>query len=358
MKILFFVPYPLQEAPSQRFRFEQYFLSLNKRNIEYKVYPFFNTQAWHMLYSNGNTVKKALYLLIGFHKRFFQVFHTLTVEYVFVHREMTPIGPPILEWVIAKWFKKKIIFDFDDAIWLTDRAEEGSVLSFLKWRRKVNNICSWSYKVSCGNHYLRDHALRFNPASFYNPSTIDSAGRHNPTLYTSIKSGREIVIGWTGSHSTLKYLAALLPVLEQLQNQFSFVSVLVIADQPPNISLEKLTFIKWNLETEIEDLLKIDIGIMPLPDDEWAKGKCGFKALQYMSLEIPAVISPVGVNTYIINHGVNGYLASTEQDWFNYLSALISDEALRNKMGKLGREKVIKNYSVSSNTSNFLSLFE
>jgi len=358
MKIFFLVPYPLKESPSQRFRFEQYFEALTKAGHTYAIQTFLDSHNWHLFFKSGFIIKKLFSLAKGFLKRWLALLKTSKYDFVFVHREVAPIGPPIFEWIISRILKKKIIYDFDDAIWMTDRLGEGVFFRFFKWRRKVSSICSWSYKVSCGNHYLKDYALQFNSFAFYNPSTLDCVGHHNPTFYKPTKSAGEIVIGWTGSHSTLKYLTTIQPVIERLQNQFSFISFLVIADQLPTITLQKMTFIKWNPETEVADLLKIDIGIMPLPDDEWAKGKCGFKALQYMSLEIPAVVSPVGVNSSIINHGVNGYLAFTDKDWFNYLSALIIDQNLRNNIGKLGRETVIKNYSVSSNTANFLSLFE
>jgi glycosyltransferase involved in cell wall biosynthesis len=101
-----------------------------------------------------------------------------------------------------------------------------------------------------------------------------------------------------------------------------------------------------------------DIGIMPLPDDEWAKGKCGFKALQYMSLEIPAVVSPVGVNSEIVENGVQGFWCLSESEWFTRLEQLILNPEERKQMGRLGRQKVIQRYSVRSNTATFLSLFQ
>src|SRR5690606_28051456 len=119
-----------------------------------------------------------------------------------------------------------------------------------------------------------------------------------------------------------------------------------------------LVFLRWNKETEAEDLLKIDVGIMPLPNDEWSRGKCGFKALQYLAMKKPCVASPVGVNSEIIEHGVNGFLAESSEEWFIHLENLVRDESLRLQMGQAGRKKIIDHYSVVSNTSTFLSLFE
>ena len=155
----------------------------------------------------------------------------------------------------------------------------------------------------------------------------------------------------------LKYLNELQPVLQQLEQKYPQIKILVIADQPPRLSLTTVCFIRWSPETEVKDLSKIDIGIMPLPDDEWSKGKCGFKALQYMSLGKPALVSPVGVNTKIVDHGINGYHCSTADEWLNRIEYLLKRKDVCADMGKRGREKVINHYSVASNTFNFLSLF-
>ena len=358
MKILFLIPYPLKESPSQRFRFEQYFKTLQNQGFTIQCQSFLSVNNWHLFYKEGHPLLKALTLIRGTAKRVYALLIAPSCSFVFIHREASPVGPPVFEWVLAKLLRKKIIYDFDDAIWLTDRVNESTFLKAIKRRDKVNQICRLSYKVSCGNQYLADYALPFNDQIVINPTTIDCENMHNPARFEKKKKSGTIVIGWTGSHSTLKYLLLLEPVLQKLENQFDHVSFLVIADQLPPLRLNRLNFIKWNPDTEIEDLLKIDIGIMPLPDDEWSKGKCGFKALQYMALEIPAVISPVGVNTEIISEGVEGFLCSTDGEWLLALNKLIQDPTLRETMGKRGRKKIIDSYSISSNTSNFLSLFE
>ncbi|HLU85364.1 MAG TPA: glycosyltransferase family 4 protein, partial [Vicingaceae bacterium] len=118
----------------------------------------------------------------------------------------------------------------------------------------------------------------------------------------------------------------------------------------------KIKFVKWNQKTEIEDLSQIDIGIMPLPDDEWAKGKCGFKGLQYMALEIPTIMSPVGVNAEIIKDGENGFLANTDEEWITKIEWLIESEELRKKLGKAGRQTIIERYSIEANKDKYLAL--
>lgn len=146
-------------------------------------------------------------------------------------------------------------------------------------------------------------------------------------------------------------------MLREIQQKFAHVDLLVIADKPPEMNLPRVVFKPWSNETEIADLIHADIGIMPLPDDEWSKGKCGFKALQYMALEIPAVASNIGVNPQIIEDGKNGRLCHSDDAWLRALEELITNPALRKQLGLAGRQTVVDHYSVSSNSDNFLSLF-
>ena len=357
-KVLFITPYPKEAAPSQRFRFEQYLDILEANDYQIELAPFIDLETWHLLYDSGSSFKKMLGVAKGFIKRFFLVFRIGSTDHILIHREATPIGPPIFEWVATQIYKKKIIYDFDDAIWLPNTSEQNSLAAKLKFHHKVGKICKWAHKVSAGNEYLASYAKQFNSNVVINPTTIDTENLHNPKLLSSkSKIGNlKLTIGWTGTHSTLKYLDPIFPILDQLTEQFDF-TLLVISNLPPVTERNYLKFIKWSKETEIEDLTTFDIGIMPLTDDRWARGKCGFKALQYLALETPAIISPVGVNTQIVSHGKSGYLCSTDEEWELAIKSFLENPELIKKMGTEGRKHVVANYSVLSNTQNFLSLF-
>ncbi|MEM6523804.1 MAG: glycosyltransferase [Bacteroidota bacterium] len=356
MKILFLVPYPLGEAPSQRFRFEQYLPYLIKSNSKVTIKSFLDAEGWKVFYE-GKTIVILLHLLKGFIKRTYHILLATEYDFIFIHREVTPIGLPVCEWFLAKFFRKKIIYDFDDAIWLRD-PNESNLKSFIKCKWKVKYICKWSYKVSTGNKYLADYARNFNDHVIVNPTTVNTKTIHNPDLYAknNNRNKRQICIGWTGTHSTLQYLSLVVPVLKRLEKKYKFIFRLV-SNKEPDFSLKNLDFVQWKKETEIEDLMAIDIGIMPLADDQWSKGKCGFKALQYLALGKPALVSPVGINTQIIRHGVNGYHCKTEADWFKNLSYLLENQSICQSLGENGKLYVQKNYSVDSNVSNFLALF-
>lgn len=352
-KVAFIVPYPVGEAPSQRFRFEQYFVYLEEANIQYEIFPFLSLSTWEILYKPGNTFIKITGIINGFLRRCLLMFQLGKYDFVFIHREVSPIGPPIFEWIIAKVFRKKIIYDFDDAIWLPNTSENNKIVAGIKWHSKTSSICKWAYKVSCGNDYLCKYALAYNPNVVLNPTTIDTNNLHNQTKN---QQSNLPVIGWTGSHSTIEYLDDIIPIIAELEKKYAFKFV-VISNKKPNYNLESLEFVAWQKETEIDDLIQLNIGIMPLRKDAWSEGKCGFKALQYMSLGIPAIVSPIGVNKKIVTHKVNGYLVNNDEEWKQALEDLLQNVSERIAMGTQARLTIENNFSVNSNKKNFLALF-
>jgi glycosyltransferase involved in cell wall biosynthesis len=354
MKILFLIPYPIGKSPSQRFRFEQYFSLLISSGHSYQAQSFLSDRGWEIVYAKGKTFSKFMAVVNGFLRRLKSILIASRYDVVFIHREATPVGPPIFEWLVSKVLRKKIIYDFDDAIWLTDKTSEGRLEKFIRYRSKVSAICKWSFRVSCGNDFLCDYARQFNSNVVLNPTTIDT--EYHKTGHATKHD--KICIGWTGTHSTMKYLAEVSTALTTIARENPGIEFILISNDTTAPSfLKGAKMIKWTKDTEIEDLARIDIGIMPLPNDEWAMGKCGFKALQYMALEIPTIVSPVGVNVRIVTNEHNGLVCDTNAEWISALQRLIDDKSLRIKLGRAGRQKVIDNYSVTSNSRNFLELF-
>jgi glycosyltransferase involved in cell wall biosynthesis len=353
VKIAFIIPYPLAQAPSQRFRFEQYSILLKKKH-EIDYYSFWSEPAWQILYKEGKALLKVWHLFIGFMKRSFLLSLIPRYDLIFLHREAAPLGPPFFEWFITKILRKKVIYDFDDAIWLPNTSTQNRIAALLKWHGKTASIISWSYRISCGNDWLANYALRYNKRAKIIPTTIEDSWLQLPIKVHS--SLGKVKLVWTGTHSTMKYLEDLLPVLDALNSEMIF-ELLLISNQEPAWSREYLSFEYWKKEKETQQLMQGDIGLMPLRDTDWEKGKCGFKAIQYMALGIPAVVSPVGVNNWIVEHGSSGFLCETSQDWKDFLKLLIGDVSRRKEMGKKAREKIRKNYSVEAVKDDFLALF-
>ncbi len=352
-RILFLLPYPLHKAPSQRFRMEAFFSLLKENNFDIATQCFFNEKSWQMLYKNGSKNEKAIAVGKGYAKRsWVSLFLIHKFDYVVIHREAAPLGPPIFEWIITKVWKKKMIFDFDDAIWIPNVSENNKLASYLKCFWKTKSICKWAYKVSAGNEYLADFARHYNSNVIIVPTSVETVKRYHSLVD---QNTTKPTIGWTGSHSTVKYLDGIYPVLERLSHQFDF-DFYVICDKPPNFKIKNLKYLIWKEDSEIEDLKKFNVGIMPLLDDEWSEGKCGFKIIQYLALGIPAVASPVGVNKQIIDEG-NGFLCTSADEWYNSLYTLLTDKNLRAQLGKKGREKIITHYSIQATAPSFLNLF-
>jgi glycosyltransferase involved in cell wall biosynthesis len=212
----------------------------------------------------------------------------------------------------------------------------------------------WATINACGNDFLLRKAQELNPNALLIPTTIDTEKSHDRVAEHPMHG--KLIIGWTGSHSTVQYLHQILTVIKELEKEFDF-EFRVISDRKPPFSCKSLHYIKWNKSSEIEDLAAINIGLMPLPEDAWAEGKCGLKALQYMALGIPVLLSPLGVNKQIIIEGMHGYFCEDSQDWHKHLRNLILDRALLRKLGSNTRTRVEEAYSVHANASKFLLLF-
>lgn len=273
-------------------------------------------------------------------------------DIIFIHRELTPLGPPIFEFIITKVLRKKIIYDFDDAIWLPDPNETNGLLRFIKWKSKVRRICQWSWKISAGNEYLANYARQYCDQVEVIPTVVDT-NYHIP----AVREKDQLTIGWTGSHTTLQYLNPLVPTLNELCSNHN-LKFAVIANKDPKLPVAGFEFIPWDQSNEVADLQKFDIGIMPLTDDIWSQGKCGFKAIQYGASGIPSLVSPVGVNTEVVKNEVTGYWCNSTDEWKSRLEQLIESAGLRKQMGEAGRAHIEANYSVNSIQEKFLSLFE
>jgi glycosyltransferase involved in cell wall biosynthesis len=352
-KILFLVAHRPGRSPGQRFRFEQYLEYLKANGFSYHISYLISQADDAAFYAPGKYFAKARMVLKSIKQRFIDLKNAPAYDLVFIYREAHML------W--STWFERrlhrmgaKMILDFDDSIWLNDTSDGNRQLAWLKRPAKTADILSLSSMALVGNEYLANYAKRYNNNVHVVPTTIDTAYY----IPNSKPPAQSVCIGWTGSSTTLKHLQQALPVLKAIREKYGEkVSFRVISNKPLEADLPGLENITWQRQTEVSDLYPINIGIMPLPNDEWARGKCGFKGLQYMALEIPTIMSPVGVNTEIIEDGVNGFLAGDQQEWVDKLSALIESPALREKLGKAGRQTVINRYSFESQKDRYVQLF-
>jgi glycosyltransferase involved in cell wall biosynthesis len=353
-KILFIASHRPGRAPGQRFRFEQYFEFLEQHGFECELSFIISADDDKKLYQKGHYLQK-----YGIHRRAVAQRNTDAkraneFDIIFIFREALITGSIKFE-KLFRQSKAKIVFDFDDAIWKLDVSDANRMFSFLKNPGKTAEIIALSDIVFAGNNYLAEYAGKFNKNVAIVPTTIDTA-EYIPVSHP--KNPAKIIIGWSGSITTIKHFEFALPFLEILKNKFGDkIEIKVIGDA--NYVNEKLGVkgIGWNKENEIRELSTFDIGIMPLPDDEWANGKCGLKGLQYMALNIPTLMSPVGVNSEIVQPGVNGFLPSNTDEWVENIETLIADPELRIRMGNAARKTVEEKYSVNAWKEKYLELF-
>jgi glycosyltransferase involved in cell wall biosynthesis len=346
MRLLAIVPSVYDRNPSQRYRIEQWEPLLAERGVEITYRPFESAELNRVLYERGRMGTKMRLVSEALRRRARDVREARSFDAVYVLREAALLGPPLFERMLAR-AGVPFVFDFDDAVFERYVSPANGYLSYLKFPGKTRTVCRLAAHVMAGNEYLADYARQVNSEVTVVPTTVDTS---RYTVEPRRTPNEVPVIGWTGSHSTLKYLLTLAGALRRLSERERFRLRVIgapVASAAEGFEGLDVEWLPWRSETEVEDLRPLDIGVMPLPEDRWSRGKCGMKALQYMGLAIPAVCSPVGVNSEIIRDGENGMLAASEDEWVEKLARLLRDAEMRARLARAGRATVEARYSAA-----------
>jgi glycosyltransferase involved in cell wall biosynthesis len=340
LRVLALVPYPTGLAPGQRYRIEQWAPHLRDDGVDIDFASFADRRLAEMLYEPGRYLSKAWHMWRAYLRRLRTCWSAARYDVVYLHREAALIGPALLERVVSAR-NPRLVYDFDDAIWLPYVSPRNRYLSYLKAPRKTSSICRLASEITVGNDVLAAYARRYNPAVTVVPSTV-SCREYLPR--PGLTRPGPTTIGWTGSHSSAQYLRVVEGALKKLARERS-LRLLVIGVDDYRLEGVDVECRPWKAETEVADLWDMAIGIMPLSDDPWARGKCAMKAIQYMGVALPAVVSPIGANADVVEDGVTGFHAVGEAGWICALRHLIDSEELRCRMGTLGRARVKSAYS-------------
>jgi glycosyltransferase involved in cell wall biosynthesis len=339
-------------APNQRFRFEQWLRLLPEGAVDATILPLFGPQTVARLYEPGGTARKAAETAAALGRRIIQLREVRRADVVLIVREAFPLGPALLESLVER--RRPVVFDFDDAIFLKETSDANRLAGMLKMPGRVAGIIERAAATTAGNEYLARYARRFSHRVHVIPTTLDIEA-YQPQPHAP---GELVRVGWSGSPTTSKHLRTIEGALRRMLAELP-VELVVIGD--PAFRLEgapRVSVLPWRAQSEVADVAAFDIGLMPLPDDEWSRGKCGFKALLYMALGVAPVVSPVGVNTEIVSAGENGLLVSTEDDWVAALRSLVEDPDLRQRLGAAGRETVVERYSGQRWAPRFLEVLQ
>ncbi|MGA9583475.1 MAG: glycosyltransferase family 4 protein [Allosphingosinicella sp.] len=337
-------------AASTRQRFVQYIPYLREHGIEVEILPLLPNS--HLEALNLGR-RRGLGAPIAYMKRLAALLTRRDYDLLWVHFELFPYMPGWTE-RLAGWRGKPVVYDYDDANFhVYDSNRNAMVRRFLGG--KLGPVLSRAAAVVCGNRYIEAYAERFCPNTIIIPTVVDT-DVYLPAGPGSAQPAAPLV-GWVGSPTTWLNVEPLIPTivdtLSPFGGRFRAVGPGSAATALPGIEL-----VEWSEASEVGELQRLDIGIMPLLDRPFQKGKCGYKLIQYMACGVPVIASPVGVNSEIVTHGENGFLASTEEEWAEALRRLLSDAGLRRRMGEAGRRRVEQRYSLRVQQPRLLELFK
>jgi glycosyltransferase involved in cell wall biosynthesis len=346
MRVVAFTRYG-PRAASTRQRFLQYFPALRAAGIEVEHHALLGDDYVASL-SSGDLYPRAK-VATAYAERIGQLLAAREASLYWVYVELLPYLPAAVERLAAAG--KRIVYDFDDAFFhMYDQSGSRFVRRLLSGKHAA--LLRHAAACACGNAYLLDFAIRHCRKSIILPTVVDT------TLYRPRPSGSgQLTVGWIGSPSTWPSVWALLPLLKELVRSYGIrVRVIGAGKEREPLRFEGLEFIEWSEATEIDDVQRMDIGIMPLADQPFERGKSGYKLIQYMACGLPVVASPVGVNREIVCDGENGFLATGVDDWRAALERLLCDANLRRRMGECGRTRAVKQYSLAVHAPRLVEL--
>lgn len=353
MKVLLLSRYGNLGA-SSRVRTYQYIPYLKEEGIDVTITPLFNNDYIESLYKKGT--KKISIVLSSYFRRLFDLTKIRKYDLLWVEKELFPMLPAWVEEIIAK-LKIPYIVDYDDAIFHNYDLNKNPIIRVLL-RNKIDRVMKNASVVIVGNDYLAERAKKAGARRIeYLPSVVDLNRYKLKEWGTDTYNNETFNVGWIGSPATSKYLFHIYQPLKKFVKNKNARLILVGSGKInlPDIPLE---IREWNEEKEVKDIQDFDVGIMPLPDKPWERGKCGYKLIQYMACGVPIVGSPVGVNSKIIIDGVNGFRASTDDEWIYAFEKLYSSAELRKQMGLKGRKMVEEAYSLQVTAPRLIKIFK
>jgi glycosyltransferase involved in cell wall biosynthesis len=356
MKVLALASYPV-EAAATRYRLQQFVAPLAERGVTLEIHPFLNSHQFKILYRRNALPATAVGLLKSAVMRVADLVVARKADVILIQRESMLFGPPIFERLIARGMKRPMVLDLDDATYVAYHSPTYGALGKLKWFSKTDDLIRWARLVTCGNRSIAEYVTSKGAQARVIPTVVDTKVFH-PVSRES--NERPVKLGWIGTHSTFPYLESIFPVLSQLAEDREFSLKIVGAGRSditvPNVQVETLP---WELDREVRDFQSIDIGLYPIDaslySGNWAQGKSGFKAVQYMAVGVPYVATPVGGSAEIGEAGKTHLFASTNDEWYRNLKLLISDARLREEMGAAGRQHAIEHYGLEDQAEKLVA---
>lgn len=346
-RILVLCPFPEGVAAGQRLKYEQYFEDWRAAGYEITISPFMSRALWDVVYQKGHLFAKIRGVAAGTVRRWRDLFRVPAYDLVYVFMWVTPAGTTLAERAVRR-LARRVIFDVEDNVLVEQKIDPADnpnpLMRFIRGRGKTRFLIRTADHVITSSPFLNDFCLAINAkrACTYISSSVDTDRFQPATTYTN---DRPVVVGWTGTYSSKMYLDLLRPVFQRLAERIPF-KLKVIGNFDYELSGVDLEVVRWTAEREVADLQTFDIGVYPLPIDDWVLGKSGLKAIQYMAFALPCVATEVGTTPLLIRDGENGRLVKTEDEWVDALAELIADPDLRRRLGTAARADAVAKYSL------------
>jgi glycosyltransferase involved in cell wall biosynthesis len=354
-RIAAFVPNVLGFSPGQRFRIESWAGFLREAGWLVDFYPFEDARLHEVLYESGRFGAKALGLLSCYTRHLGLALRQPDCDVVYIYREMALIGPALLERIAIR-SGVPVVYDIDDPIFLSHQSPTSGWFSLLKFPGKTHSLMRRSNLVIAINRVIADYAARFNPSVAVIPNFVDT-DRYRPTNGSPARHAGPIRLVWMGSRSTMPNLAVLAEPLRRLQRDHP-VQIRIVGVGQANLPGVEFDMRQWSAASEIGDLQDCDVGLVPVPDDPWNRWKFFLKVVQYMAVGLPVVASRVGSNPDVILDGVNGFLASSADEWYERLRSLVTNRALRERLAAGSRATAVEHFSSAALRGRVLAAFD
>lgn len=353
LRVLFLTRYPMEGA-SSRYRVHQYVPYLESLGVACDVQPFMDDAMYRLSFSPGHTLRKAWATVRACWRRLSKLRHAGAYDIVYLQRELFPFGPPFFERLL-KQRGAVLFFDYDDALFIKKPSRYNPLATVLRSAGKTFTLFGLVDCVVAGNNWLRDRAREHGACAV----TLDVAeDTQRIRMHAPHTNERPVTIGWLGSKSTVKYLREIEPVLQEVARRYPGVRFEVVGGGDFSQAGVPWVVTEWSLESELEALARFDIGLMPLPNEDWAKGKSGGKARTYMTAGVVPICAGIGYNLELIRDGETGFLCTTHEQWLDRICSAIEDAALRQRVATNARQDVEQRFSLTGQAQKMRSLFD
>ncbi len=359
INVLGLCSYPI-EAAATRYRLAQFVEPLKENGINLEISPFLDSAGFASLYQNQNLSKKIAGIGMPFFQRLSEISKIKKFDLIYVQREAMLFGPVFFEWIYQKVGNIPMILDLDDATYISYVSPTyGKVGSFFKFFSKTDSLIKRANLVVCGNRFIAEYVEKQGGQAIIVPTVVDT------NIFSPIKKNNEIpIIGWIGTHSTFPLLQSIFPVLEELAINYKFI-LKIVGSGEKNVEIKGVTIenLPWKMERETEDFQSLDIGLYPIATsdsavNEWILGKSGFKAIQYMAVGIPFVVTPIGVCAEMGEENITHLTATSKREWYNALEKLLADKNLRERLGMRARQNSLETYTVEKQVEILVNTFQ